>query len=73
MHKHLKLLSAGLMMTWLAGCATRQTVVVNPSRDVVRLAAPTRARVMTTTDGVTWKDAGKLTIPAGWYCTPGPE
>lgn len=59
-------------MTLLAGCATRQAVVVNPADDVVRLAKPVKANVMVTRDGKTWLDAGKMVIPAGWYATPGP-
>ena len=61
------------MMTWLAGCATRTATVVNPADDIVRLEKPVRASVMVTDDGKTWKSAGKMTIPAGWYATPGPE
>lgn len=73
MQKHLKLSSVLLTMTLLAGCATRTATVVNQSNDVVRLLKPAKARVATTRDGKTWQDAGTMTIPAGWYATPGPK
>lgn len=59
-------------MTLLAGCATRSVTVVGDG-DVVRLDRPVKVRVSTTTDGVVWKEAGKMTIPAGWYATPSPK
>lgn len=61
------------MTTLLAGCATRSVTVVNTTDDIVRLDAPVKARVSTTSDGRVWKSAGTMTIPAGWYATPGPK
>ena len=72
MRKHLKQLGIALTMTLLAGCATRNVIVINTEDDIVRLDKPVNAEVSTTKDGVTWKHAGKMTIPAGWYATPGP-
>lgn len=59
-------------MILLAGCATSKTIIVNPNDDILQLAAPVRAKVRVTDDGRVWKDAGKITLPEGWYVTPGP-
>lgn len=61
------------MLTSLLGCATRSVIVVNTADDIVRFQTPVKARVAVTHDGKTWQDAGVMTIPAGWYATPGPR
>lgn len=56
------------MLLILSGCAA-QTIYV-PNGQAVRLKQPVRAKVWVKTD--TGEQAGKMTIPAGWYCLPDP-
>ena len=63
--KRLILLSAVL----LCGCATRQTIVVDTTRDMVLITKPVKASIAVWQNGG-WVENGKMTIPAGWCAGP---
>lgn len=73
MRKHLRTLGAAGAIIFATSCATRTTTVIDTGADIVRLDAPVKAgKVSVFRDGV-WHSAGKMTLPAGWFCGPGPE
>jgi len=39
----------------------------------VRLARPVKASVQTYKGNGVWVDSGTATLPAGWWCGPGPK
>jgi len=53
----------------LAGCATRQTVLVDASRDMVLITQPAKAHIAVWQGG-RWVENGTMTIPAGWVAGP---
>jgi len=52
-----------------AGCATRQTVLVDTSRDMVLITQPVKAHVAVWQGGQ-WVENGTMTLPAGWVAGP---
>lgn len=45
--------------------------VLDSKADVVRIGPGVRGKVYTWQNGA-WTDAGKVTLPEGWYAGPGP-
>lgn len=60
---------AGVLI-FVSGCASR-AVVIDAASDVVRIGPGVRGHVYVLKNGV-WTDAGKVTLPEGWYAGPGP-
>jgi hypothetical protein len=52
------------------GCANR-TTVIDSQADIIRTLRPVKVKAAIYQDGK-WTEAGKVEIPAGWYCGPGP-
>lgn len=60
---------AGLLI-FASGCAARITVI-DSQADIIRTLKPVKVKAAIWRDGQ-WIEAGKVTLPAGWYCGPGP-
>jgi hypothetical protein len=55
---------------WLTSCASR-TVVLDSSRDIVRLGADVRGHVYVWNAGRhEWELTGPMVLPEGWYAGP---
>ena len=55
---------------WLTSCASR-TVVLDSSRDIVRLGPDVRGRVYLWNAGRhAWELTGPIVLPEGWYAGP---
>lgn len=56
----------------LSGCATKTAVVIDSTRDVVRIGPDVRGRVYVWQNGQ-WQLTGKkVRLPEGWYAGPPP-
>ena len=53
----------------LAGCATRSTILVDTTRDMVLIVKPVKAHVAVWQGG-RWVENGTMQIPAGWVAGP---
>lgn len=48
----------------------RQVTVIDSQSDVVRLGRGVRGPVLTQQADGSWKEAGVVTLPEGWYAGP---
>ena len=53
----------------VAGCATRSTILVDSTSDMVLIVKPCKASVAVWQGG-RWVENGTMTIPAGWVAGP---
>lgn len=53
----------------IAGCATRNTIMVDSQRDMLLIRKPVKADVAVWQGG-RWVENGKAVIPAGWVAGP---
>ena len=58
-----------LCLSLLAGCATRQTILVDTTRDMILITQPVKAHVAVWQGG-RWVENGTMTVPAGWVAGP---
>lgn len=59
------ILLLSLVALTVAGCATRSTILVDSTSDMVLIVKPVKASVAVWHGG-RWVENGKMTIPAGW-------
>lgn len=67
MRKHLKKLSLIGSALCVIGCATSRTVVIDATRDIVRLGPDVRGHVYVYRAGQWQLTGDKVTLPEGWY------
>ena len=60
---------AAALVVLAAGCATRQTIVVDSTLDMMLIRKPVKADVALWVGG-RWVESGKAVIPAGWVAGP---
>lgn len=72
LRRTLKIAGAILFALTIQSCATRTTVVIDSSSDIVRLGPDVRGHVyIWDTNTKTWAlSTDKVTLPAGWYAGP---
>ena len=55
---------------WLTSCASR-TVVLDSSRDIVRLGSDVRGHIYVwNAERKDWERTGPVTLPEGWFAGP---
>lgn len=73
MHKLLKILSVGGIITLGTACGTTRVVFVDTEADLVRIGPDVSGKVYVRTDGEWVLSKNKVKLPEGWIAGPLPK